>query len=105
MSASIFFAIENRNPRTGGFMALLTAADRADLWRAIMDDLSAERDPLGTIAKAELRAAVDAADAWVDTNSASYNAALPQPARGVLTAAQKARILVAVIRQRWIRGV
>lgn len=44
---------------------------------------------LGTLTKADLRAAVDATDSWIDTNSASYNTALPQPSRAQLTATQK----------------
>lgn len=49
------------------------------------------------VTKTDLRAAVDAADAWVDSSAASFNAALPQPARAVLTADQKALLLVAVV--------
>lgn len=52
------------------------------------------------ITKADLKAAVDAADAWVDANATSYNTAIPQPARGVLTADQKAWLLDYVVRKR-----
>jgi hypothetical protein len=44
---------------------------------------------LGTLTKADLRAAVDATDQWIDDNAAAYNTALSQPARGALTADQK----------------
>jgi hypothetical protein len=66
-----------------------------------MRDVSAAREPLGALTKAELRAAVNAADAWADANAASFNAALPQPARSALTARQKARLLAVVLRRRY----
>jgi hypothetical protein len=39
--------------------------------------------------KAELRAAVDATDTWIEDNQSSYNTALPQPFRNRATVAQK----------------
>jgi len=50
----------------------------------------------GALSKADLRAAVDATDTWIDNNQASYNAALPEPSRTELTAAQKTLLLCAV---------
>jgi hypothetical protein len=85
-------------------MALLPDADRADLAADIMRDLSDARQSLGTMTKAQLRAAIDAADAWADANAASYNTALPLPARTVLTSQQKARLLKLVITQRFVRA-
>ena len=41
------------------------------------------------ITKAELKAAVDATDDWIDTNAAAYNLALPTAARTNLNATQK----------------
>jgi len=73
-------------------MAVLSDAERARIWRGIMRYWSAERTPCGTT-KADLRAAVNAADAWIDANAAAYNSALPQPARGALTTEQKAVLL------------
>lgn len=58
----------------------------------------------GSMTKAELRAAIDAADLWASDNAASYNSALPLPARTVLTSAQKARLLAAVILKRYTTG-
>lgn len=84
-------------------MAVLSDADRAELWAQFMRDLSAVREATA-LSKADLRAAINAADAWADSNAASYNTALPQPARNTLTAAQKARILSYVIARRWLRG-
>lgn len=41
------------------------------------------------VTKADLRAAVDATDDWIEASQASFNAALPQPFRGAATTAQK----------------
>lgn len=74
-------------------MAVLSDSDRARLWRGIQRYWSAQLIPCG-ITKADVRAAINAADDWLNANAASYNSALPQPARGTLTTAQKALILV-----------
>lgn len=50
--------------------------------------------------KAELDAALAAADSWADSNSASYNTALPQPFRGAADANMKALLLAAVCMRR-----
>ena len=50
--------------------------------------------------KADLRAALDATDAWVDSNAASFNSALPQPFRGQATTAQKTLLLCFVAMRR-----
>lgn len=86
-------------------MAAMTSGQRAAVARDVMDDLSRLRVVLGALTKAELRAAIDAADQWASDNAASYNTALPQPARSVLTAAQKANILAFVVRARYVNGV
>lgn len=85
-------------------MAVLSDIGRADCWAELMRELSASGSAVGAITKAELRAAVDAIDGFLHTNAAAINSAIPQPARGVLTSDQKARLLVAVVRQRWIKG-
>lgn len=41
------------------------------------------------ITKDELRAAIDATDTWIDTNSGAFNAALPAAAQAGLTFTQK----------------
>jgi hypothetical protein len=81
-------------------MAALPNQDRVDLWKAFMQNESAEHNTLSLI-KTELRAAVDAADAWADANAASFNSAIPLPARSALTTQQKALLLMFVIRRRW----
>lgn len=85
-------------------MAVLGEQDRAGLWAELMAELSAEREPVAGLTKTDLRAAVDAIDSFLSTNAAAINAAIPQPARGALSAAQKARLLVAVVRRRYLAG-
>ncbi len=60
---------------------------------------------VGAVTKADIRAAVNALDDFLNTNANAVNLAIPQPARGVLTQAQKARLLVFVITKRWLKGV
>lgn len=84
-------------------MALLIDADRVAVWVEIMTILSRDRDECG-LSKPDLRAAVDAADAWADANKASYNSALPLAARTTLTPAQKALLLAYVILRRYLKG-
>lgn len=59
-------------------MAVLSDEERRRIWAHLM------RTAAGAIpvVKADLRAAVDATDAWIDANQSAYNAALPQPFRG-----------------------
>jgi hypothetical protein len=78
-------------------MAVLSDALRRAIWQEFMQ---VNADPIG-ITKADLRAAVDAIDSWVDSNAASLNSAIPQPARGNLNSAQKARLLAFVAMKRW----
>lgn len=84
-------------------MAVLSDTNRAAVWAKCMQDFSAGREPCA-LTKAELRAAIDAADAWADANAAAYNLALTVTARNNLTAAQKARILMLVIAKRYEVG-
>jgi hypothetical protein len=85
-------------------VAVLADADRAACMADMMRDLSAERESIGAITKADLRAALNAIDDYMNTNAATMNLAIPQPARAQLTTAQKARLYTAVIRYRWIKG-
>ena len=81
-------------------MAVLSDPNRVLVWT----DWMRENAETVSITKADLRAAINAADDWANSNAAAYNTALPQPARGALTAAQKARILSYVIFKRWQLG-
>lgn len=82
-------------------MAVLADADRKECWAEFM------RDPEGVIAgltKAELRAAVDALDDFLNTNATAINNAIPQPARAQLSTVQKAKLLMLVIYKRYVKG-
>lgn len=79
-------------------MTLLTDEQRADAHKQYMAD---EATVHGSLTKADIRAAVNALDAWFDTNAATINAAIPQPARGVLTTAQKSRLVRYIIARRY----
>lgn len=78
-------------------MAVLSDNDRFACWRELMQ----KSGLLGALTKAELRAAVNAIDDWVDANAAAFNTAIPQPARAVLTSKQKALILMLVTDKRF----
>lgn len=78
----------------------LTTQQKLDIRGEWGSELSRRREPFG-LRKPDLDAAISAVDAWVEANAASYNAALPQPARGVLTAAQKAELLLLVVKKRF----
>ena len=82
-------------------MAVLSDPDRVTVWAKFMQDTSAARETFGAMSKVDLRAAVNAIDVWVDANAAAFNSAIPQPARGVLTAKQKAWLLMAVVNKRF----
>jgi len=78
-------------------MAAMTTEQRRAVWARIMRD---ETETLGLL-KADLLAAVNALDDFLETNAATINAAIPQPARGALTVAQKARLLAYVALARY----
>lgn len=84
-------------------MTVLPAADRTAIWKEMMDDLSNKREEAPFL-KADLRAAVNALDSWLNSNAASANTALPQPFRGAASAQQKALLLQFVIQRRYLRS-
>jgi hypothetical protein len=63
-----------------------------------MEQTSATREPVG-LNKPALRAAIDAAQAWYGPAKISFNTALPEPAKTVLTANQKARIMFLIAKE------
>lgn len=86
-------------------MAVLSDADRVAVWKKHMANARRETgDVFGALDKADIRAAVDALDDFLDTNAAAINQAIPQPARAELTAPQKALLLQYVIERRYLRG-
>lgn len=84
-------------------MAIMSPGDRTDAHSEFMRTPDAG-ETFG-VTKTDLLAALQAADQWVSDNATSYNAALPQPARNALSAAQKSRLLALVLRWRYQRGV
>ena len=80
-------------------MAVLPDADRTRIQRGLMRYLLF--GGIASVLKTDLKAAVDAADSWVDTNAASYNTALPVAFRNNASAAQKSLLLVAVVLMRF----
>lgn len=84
-------------------MAVLSDTDRAALWAELMRELSADGESI-SITKADLRAAVNAVDAFLSDNASAINSAIPQLARSSLTTAQKARLLMFVVRWRYLSG-
>ena len=85
-------------------MALMSDSNRAAAWAEYMRELSDEREAVGALTKQELRTALNDIDQWVSDNAAAFNTAISQPARGVLTSAQKARLLMFVVRKRFLTG-
>lgn len=77
-------------------MALLPEAGRLAVWRSFM------RINLESCAftKAQLRAAVDATDQWIEDNTASFVAALPAAFRTGSSATQKTALFMYVLMRR-----
>jgi hypothetical protein len=84
-------------------MAELSDLGRRRVWVDLMRKASRSGDAID-ITKDELRDVVDALDTWFDANAGAANAAIPQPARGSLTATQKALVLMYVIQRRYVAG-
>ncbi len=81
-------------------MAILSDADREQIWKEFMERHSSLREPIA-VTKSDLRVAVNAVDTWVEANKASFNAALPEPAKSNLSAKIKAALLTFVVERRW----
>lgn len=70
-------------------MAVLTTAQRSLVSFLLQDRLSSRREGIGSLTKADILAAINATDTWIENNAAAYNTALPAAARTALTAQQK----------------
>lgn len=81
-------------------MAILSKKNRKFLNQTFADDESNDRKRV-VPGKQDIRAAVNAIDDWCEANKASFNAAIPEPARSGLTLKQKAKLLMLVIDKRW----
>ena len=77
-------------------MPILTDTDRERTAAQWMRD---NLEP-ASFTKAQLRAALDATDDWIQANDAAFNAALPQPFRGAATADQKTLLFCYVAMRR-----
>ena len=84
-------------------MAVLSDPARIEVWAESMRDMSSAAESVG-ITKADLRAAVNALDDYLNTNATAINTAIPLPARTALTSPQKARLMMLVIRRRYLDG-
>ena len=82
-------------------MATMTDNDRIAAWAEYVQDLSAEIDLSTGTLLTEVRAAIDAADQWVDDNRASFNGALSEPFQTWATPRQKAQLLMLVVLRRF----
>lgn len=82
-------------------MALLSIKGRGAARSEWIDALAQNVGETVAVMKADVLAAINATDDWLEANAASFNAALPAAARTGLTSKQKARLLVAVIRRRY----
>lgn len=78
----------------------LTDQDRQRVTNGLMRYWSKLWEPVGDVSTTELRAAIDATDQWIDDNQASYNNALPNPAKQQLSLEQKTLIFCAVAAMR-----
>jgi hypothetical protein len=78
-------------------MAALSTNVRQQIWRGLMRYWSNARETVAGITKADLQAAVNAADDWADSNASSFNSALPTTFRNNATTAQKALLLAIVV--------
>jgi len=76
-------------------MAVLTDTVRLKLLRGLMRYWSSEWSNI-PVNKAQLAAAVNATDDWLDENSASLNSSLPEAFRTTATVEQKAFVLACV---------
>ena len=86
-------------------MAYLSTEDRQRVWRALMRYWSSVREILGAFDKADLQAAVNATDVWIEDSQTSYNAALPEPFKTEATTLQKTLLFCAVALMRVDPGV
>ncbi len=81
-------------------MAVLTDNQREEVWAEIMRLWSRQLMPT-SLNKSELRAFVDAVDQWIDDNQASFNSAIPEPAKSALTQKEKVRGFMLVAEKRF----
>lgn len=86
-------------------MAVMASGDRALCKLDFMNETGILRETIIGCLKADVLAAINAADQWASDNAASFNTALPTAFKNNATAPQKARLLRWVIYRRWVTGV
>lgn len=82
-------------------MAVLSDPDRLAGAGTCMDPAN-HPSAWGNVTKADIRAAFNGLDDYFDSNATQINNAIPQPARGNLTAKDKALIAMEVLRRRYL---
>lgn len=85
-------------------MAALSTQDRIDCGAGWQRDISAAREVLGAVTKADIQAAIAAIDDFLVTNANAINNAFPVATRTGLTTSQKARIVSYVMLKRYVKG-
>jgi hypothetical protein len=84
-------------------VALLDETNRVRTWAHYLRNLTG---PISGVTKADVRAAVDATDAWIESSQGAtapatgYNSALPQPFRGAASLDQKTALFCYVAMRR-----
>lgn len=85
-------------------MAVLEDSDRESVWADFMRRMGPETRS-GALTKADLRAAVNAMDVYVQNNAAAINNAFPVASRQALTNVEKIGIFAYVALKRYGKGV
>jgi hypothetical protein len=85
-------------------MAVLSENARAELHAAFMREGDLLTETYGAMTKADLRAAVNAVDQFMEDNKGAMNNAIPLPARSEMTTKQKALLYVYVLQRRYLDG-
>ncbi len=81
-------------------MADLTNTQRIKCGRAFAQKAYVDLVATANLTKADIKAAVDATDDWIDDNQASFNTALPNPFKTTATLDQKTLLFVIVALER-----
>ena len=85
-------------------MAVLTNEQRQEVADEFMALISRKRQPFGAVAKADIRAAVNALDGWYNANAAAINSALPEPFKTEASTPHKAHMNNLLLTKRYITG-
>ena len=88
-------------------MAVLTNAERTQVWRGIMRYWSRQNNVLPNVDKVQLRTAIDETDVWIDTHGGNvsldtigYNGAISDPFKTNASLQQKTELFCGVAARR-----